>query len=92
MKRRKLKQDGRNILRLYKHDTTLSEEFVTRDNTREPSISESEITRAMKKVANGKAPGIDNIQIEVFKAGRDEAIAIITKICNKIWDTTEWPR
>ena len=48
--------------------------------------------RAMKDVANGKAHGIDNSPIELFKAGGNEAIAIITKNCNKIWDTTEWPR
>ena len=52
---------------LYRRDATISEEFLTRDFTREPSIFESEIIRAMKEVANGKAPGIGNIPIELFK-------------------------
>ena len=77
---------------LYRRDTTKFEEFLTRDFTREPSISESEVIRAMKEVANGKATGIDNIPIELFKAGGNEAIAMITKICNRICETTEWPR
>ena len=54
---------------LYRRDATISEEFLGRDFTREPSISESEVIGAMKAVANGKAPGIDNIPIELLKEG-----------------------
>ena len=46
----------------------------------------------MKEIANGKAPGIDNIPIEPFREGGNEAIVMITKIFNRIWDTAEWPR
>ena len=77
---------------LHRCDTTISEEFEARDFTREPSISESQVIRAMKEVANGKAPGIDNIPIELFKEGGDEAIVMIAKICDRIWDTAKWPR
>ena len=77
---------------LYRCDSIISEEFLAKDFTREPSISESEVIRAMKEGANGKAPGIDNIPIELFKEGGNEAIVMITKICNRIWDTAEWPR
>ena len=54
---------------LYRRDATMAEEFLRRDFTREPSISESEVISAMKEVANGKVPGIDNIPIELFKEG-----------------------
>eukprot|EP00112_Aurelia_sp_Birch-Aquarium-sp1_P017362 Seg4013.4 transcript_id=Seg4013.4/GoldUCD/mRNA.D3Y31 product="hypothetical protein" protein_id=Seg4013.4/GoldUCD/D3Y31 len=76
----------------YKRDATISDKFLPKDFLPEPSISESEVERAMKELANGKAPGIDNIPIEIFKVGGNEARTIITKICKKIWETTEWPR
>ena len=55
---------------LYRRDAIISKEFLARDFTREPSISESEVIRAMKEVANGKALAIDNI-----KEGGNEAIS-----------------
>ena len=51
---------------LYRRDATISEEFLTRDVAREPSVSESEINRAMKEVGNGIPPGIDNIPIRAI--------------------------
>ena len=72
--------------------TIISDEFLPRDFVPEPSISESEVDRALKELANGKAPVIDNIPIELFKVGGKEVTATITKICNKIWETTEWPK
>ena len=77
---------------LYRRDAIISKEFLARDFTREPSISESEVIRAMKEVVNGKAPVIDNIPIELFKEGGNALIVMITKICNRIWDTAKWPR
>ena len=49
----------------YERDTTISDEFFARDFLPEPSISENEVQRALKEFANGKAPGIDNIPIEL---------------------------
>ena len=77
---------------LHRRDATISEEFLARDFTREPSISESEVIRAMKEVVNGKAPGIDNIPIDLFKGGRYEVQAMIKKICNRMLDTAKRPR
>ena len=77
---------------LYRRDATISEAFQARDFTREPSISEGEVIWALKEAANGKAPGIDNIPIELLKEGGNEAIAMITKTFNTIWDTATWPR
>jgi len=76
---------------LYRFNATISEKVLARDFTREPSISESEVIRAMKEVANGSAPGIDNIPNRAVERG-NEAIVMITKIFNRIWDTAEWPR
>ena len=42
----------------------------------------------MKK---GKSAGVDNIPAELVQAGGEDVITIFTTICNKIWQTGEWP-
>ena len=39
----------------------------------------------------GKAAGFVNILAELVKHGREAVIDVITRICNKIWQTGEWP-
>ena len=45
----------------------------------------------MKLPKKGKSPGIDNIPGELVRAGGDAVISAFHKICNKIWQTGEWP-
>ena len=42
----------------------------------------------MKK---GKSAGVDNIPAELVQAGGEDVITALTTICNKIWQTGEWP-
>ena len=42
----------------------------------------------MKK---GKSTGVDNIPAELVQAGGEDLITALTTICNKIWQTGEWP-
>ena len=42
----------------------------------------------MKK---GKSAGVDNIPAELVQAGGEDVITTLTTICNKIWQTGEWP-
>ena len=42
----------------------------------------------MKK---GKSDGVDNIPAELVQAGGENVITALTTICNKIWQTGEWP-
>ena len=42
----------------------------------------------MKK---GKSAGVDNIPAELVQAGGEDVIAALTTICDKIWQTGEWP-
>ena len=42
----------------------------------------------MKK---GKSAGVDNIPAELVQAGGEDVINAVTTICNKIWQTGEWP-
>ena len=42
----------------------------------------------MKK---GKSAGVGNIPAELVEAGREDVITALTTICNKIWQTGNWP-
>ena len=42
----------------------------------------------MKK---GKSAGVNNIPAELVQADREDVITAVTTICNKIWQTGEWP-
>ena len=42
----------------------------------------------MKK---GKSAGIDNIPAELVQAGGEDVTTALTTICNKLWQTGEWP-
>ena len=39
----------------------------------------------------GKLAGVDNIPAELVKGGGEDVITALTTICNKIWQTWEWP-
>ena len=39
----------------------------------------------------GKSAGVDNISAKQVKADGEEVITVVTTICNKIWQTGEWP-
>lgn len=54
-------------------------------------ILREEVEAAVKSLKNGKAPGIDNIPSELIKNGGSITIDVLTKICNKIWQTGQWP-
>ena len=40
---------------------------------------------------NGKSPGIDNVPGELIKGGGEALYDILTKLCQKIWSTNQWP-
>ena len=46
---------------------------------------------AVKSLKKGKSAGIDNIPAELVQAGGEALITTLTTICNKIWQTGEWP-
>ena len=50
---------------------------------------EVEITVAALK--KGNSAGVDNIPAELVQAGGESMIDVLTKICDKIWKTGEWP-
>ena len=50
-------------------------------------ITTKEVTKAVQKMANNKAPGKDNINLEVIKYTPEEVHQEISKILNGIFET-----
>jgi sorting nexin-29 len=56
-----------------------------------PSIMESEVTAALKKLKNRKAPGVDGLEGELIKMGGQASVKVMHKICNRIWTSGQFP-
>ena len=79
---------------LYNHQTQGDPSVLTNQDVSEEDdfpILQEEVEAAIKSLKNGKAAGIDNIPAELIKHGGSAVIDILTRICNKIWQTGEWP-
>ena len=50
------------------------------------------VEAAVKSLKKGKSQGIGNIPGELVQAGGAAVIGALRKICNKIWQTGEWPK
>ncbi|XP_062859485.1 uncharacterized protein LOC134321608 [Trichomycterus rosablanca] len=75
---------------LYKNDSVIWEEMET-GNDREPNILKDEVIAAITLLSNNKAPGCDNIPLELIKSS-EAAIDVITCLCQQIWTTGKWPK
>ena len=54
-------------------------------------ILRKEVEAALQSLKNGKLARVDNISAELVRAGGEDVITDLTTICNKIWQTGEWP-
>ena len=62
--------------------------------TREPSplpVMREEVEEAIRNLPEGKSPGADNIPSELLKHGGNELVTVITSLCQKIWESKQWP-
>ena len=50
-----------------------------------------EIIQAINSLRNGKAPGHDSLNVELFKADPELAATILTPLFTKIWEQEEIP-
>ena len=50
-----------------------------------------EAEAAVKSLKKGKSAGVNNIPSELVQAGGEAMIDMLLIICNKIWQTEEWP-
>uniref|UniRef100_A0A3B1JXQ2 ribonuclease H n=1 Tax=Astyanax mexicanus TaxID=7994 RepID=A0A3B1JXQ2_ASTMX len=71
-------------------NTLLKKEQDTREVARLPVLKE-EVRHAVKRLKTGKSPGPDNIPAELLKNGGEDTISILTSMCQKIWESKEWP-
>lgn len=58
----------------------------------EPHILKSEVEEAITHLKANKASGVDEVSAEMIKLLGDEGTRIIHDICNKVWQTGQWPR
>lgn len=61
------------------------------DNRDEPNTLMKEVEKAVNKMKNEKAPGIDHIPAEMLKSEGAACITVLHKLCNRTWDTGIWP-
>ena len=54
-------------------------------------ILREEVEAAVKSLKTGKSAGVDNIPSELVQAGAEAMTDMLLIICNKIWQTGEWP-
>ena len=54
-------------------------------------ILRKEVETAVQLLKKGKSAGVDNIPAKLVQAGGEDVITALTTICNKIWQTGEWP-
>ena len=76
---------------LYRKDDTTMQYPVKKEYEEEPPIMKEEVKNALHSLANRKAPGFDDIPIELWKNLDDECIDLLTKLCQNIFDTGNWP-
>ena len=50
-----------------------------------------EVEAAVQSLKKGKSAGVNNIPAELVQAGGEDVITALMTICNKIWQTGEWP-
>ena len=55
-------------------------------------MTKEKVRSDLESLAKGKAPGIDDIPIELLKSIGESVIDIMVIWCQKIWTTTEWPQ
>jgi len=77
--------------KLYRRDVNITTTFEETDYVIEPPIMEAEVQRALQEIKCNKAPGADDIPIELLKASGEEGVQVITTLCQKIWETGTWP-
>jgi len=73
-------------------DKSIIEEEAATSRVPSPlPILREEVEEAIRSLPVGKSPGADNILAELLKHGGETVITQVTAICQKIWETKQWP-
>ena len=86
-------------LRIFYENSKLNRDLKKQEVLKHPPVTNTdncpilreEIEAAVKSLKPGKATGVDNIPTELIQAGRETMIDALLNMCNKIWQTGEWP-
>ena len=57
----------------------------------EPDILRAEVKYALKALADNKAPGVDGLPVELFKAAGEACVDALHSLLSQIWKTGKWP-
>ena len=58
----------------------------------ELDMLECEVKWALGSITRNKASVGDGIPTELFKMLKDDAVKVLTSICQQIWKTQQWPQ
>ena len=58
----------------------------------EPDILECEVKWALGSITRNKASGSDEIPAELFQIVKDDAVKVLSSICQQIWKTQQSPQ
>ena len=58
----------------------------------EPDILECEVNWALESITTNKASGGGGIPVELFQTLRDDAVKVLTSICQQVWITQQCPQ
>lgn len=73
------------------NEKQLRPEKVIRVQDKVESISEEEMSPALKKVRRGKVVGPDNLPAEVWKCLGEVGVRYLTRVFNKLLDRAKMP-
>ena len=78
--------------------SSINEEVIARlpqvpvDDTLADPPTEEEVTKAIKRLSSGKAPGADSIPAEVYASGGPKLIQCLTSLFNSMWTQEKLPQ
>ena len=58
----------------------------------EPDILECEVKWVLRSITMNKASGGDGIPVELFQILKDDAVKVLTSICQQMWKSQQWPQ
>ena len=58
----------------------------------EPDILECEIEWALGSILMNKTNGGDGTPAKLFKILKDDSVKVLHSVCQKIWETHQWPQ
>ena len=70
---------------LYRRDLSMTNCFTEEAWEEQPMSLQSQIEAALKSIGRNKASGTAGIPIELFQALDDDAVKVLTRICQRIW-------